>query len=162
MTPNELLASGYRMARAMLHKMVDDLTETEFRHQPVPGANCAAWIVGHLAVIARRAADRLGATGLPPLTEEYVARFSATKEPAKSQTDLEEKQQLLALFDLSVEKLIDAIQMIPAEALSNPSASRVPFTTNYGEAILFGSLHTMFHNGQLATIRRSLEKPMVL
>ena len=70
MTPTELLASGYRMGRQLIHMMVDDLTAEEFRHQPVPGANCAAWVVGHLAVTARRTAERLGATGLPELTEE--------------------------------------------------------------------------------------------
>ena len=52
MTPNELLAGGYRMGRQMVRLMCDDLTESEFHHQPVPGTNSAAWIVGHLAVVA--------------------------------------------------------------------------------------------------------------
>ena len=55
MTPNDLIAGGHRMARQLLHRMVDDLSPAEFRHQPVPGANSAAWVVGHLALTARRA-----------------------------------------------------------------------------------------------------------
>ena len=43
MTPNDLLAGGYRMAKGLLHRFTDDLTPDEFRYQPVPGANSAGW-----------------------------------------------------------------------------------------------------------------------
>jgi uncharacterized damage-inducible protein DinB len=159
MTPNELLAGGYRMGRQLVHAMCADLTEDEFRHQPVPGANSAAWIVGHLAVVARRTADRLGATDLPPLTEEFIGRYSATKKPADAQGEPGSKSELLALLDVCVEKLMEAIRKLPAEALDGPLAARVPFATNYGESVLFGALHITLHCGQLSTIRRSLGKP---
>lgn len=162
MTPNDLLASGYRMAHLLLHRMVDDLTEAEFSHQPVPGANSAAWIVGHLGVVARRTADRLGATGLPELTEEFVDRFSATKKPAGAQTELGPKAEVLALFDVSVAKLIGAVHALPAEALTGPSAGAPAFATNFGEAVLFGALHVAMHTGQLSSIRRALGKPPVV
>jgi hypothetical protein len=162
MTPNDLLAGGYRMGRQLVHMMVNDLTTDEFRYQPVPGANSAAWIVGHLAVTARRTAERLGATGLPELTEESIARFSVTKKPAGAQPDLGEKGELLALLDGCVEKLIDVIRVFPAVGLTNPPANPSAFATNYGEALLFGTMHFAMHSGQLSTIRRSLGKPPVV
>ena len=162
MTPNDLLASGYRMAKQFLHRLVDDLTDAEFHHQPVPGANSAAWIVGHLGVIARRTADRLGATELPVLTEEFIGRFSATKKPAGEQFELGTKADLLALFDGCVEKLIGAVRALPVEALTSPNAGGPPLATNYGEAVLFGAMHVTMHCGQISTIRRSLGKPPAL
>ena len=162
MTPNELLAAGYRMGLRMVHMMCDDMTAEEFRHQPVPGANSPAWVVGHLAVVARRSADRLGATGLPVLTEEYIARFSTTKKPAGAQAELGEKAELLALLDVCVEKLTDAVRKLPAEALTQPPPTAGPFATNYAEAVFFGSLHITMHCGQLSTVRRSLGKPPVV
>jgi hypothetical protein len=159
MTANELLAGGYRMGREMVHRMCDDLTESEFHHQPVPGANCPAWIVGHLAVVIRRTAERLGATGLPELTEEFVGRFSASKKPAGEQAELGTKAELLALLDVSTDKLMEAVGKLPADSLSGPPAGRTPFATTYGEAVLFGAMHVTLHCGQLSTIRRSLGKP---
>ncbi len=159
MSPNDLLASGHRMGQQLLHRMVDDLTADEFGHQPVPGTNCAAWVVGHLAVTARRTAERLGATDLPPLTEEFVALYSVTKKPAGAQTELGEKADLLKLFDGCVEKLIEAVRALPTEALSNPPANPSAFASNYGEAVLFGAIHVAMHCGQLSTVRRSLGKP---
>jgi hypothetical protein len=162
MTPNEVIAAGYRMGQKMVHGFVDDLTADEFRHQPLGGANCAAWIVGHLAVIVRRSAERLGAPDLPVLTEEFVGRFGQTKKPAGVQTKLGEKGELLALFDVSVEKLIDAVLKLPPEALTRPAPPTVRLANNSGEALLFGSLHISMHSGQLSTIRRSLGKPPVM
>jgi hypothetical protein len=159
MTANELLTAGYRMGLRMLRGMCEDLTETEFHHQPVPGANSAAWIVGHLAVVVRRTAERLGATDLPVLTEEYITRYSTTKKPAAEQKELGGKAELVGLLDVCAAKVMDAIGTLPADALTEPSPTRGPFANNYGEAILFGSLHITMHCGQLSTIRRSLGKP---
>lgn len=159
MSPTDLLAGGYRMGRQMVHLMTDDLTDAEFALQPVPGANSAAWIVGHLAVTARRTAERLGATDLPLLTEEFVAKYSVTKKPAGSQTELGGKAELLKLLDGCVDQLIGAARLLPPESLTNPPANPGPFASNYGEAVLFGAMHFAMHCGQLSTIRRCLGKP---
>ena len=161
MSPNDLFVAGYRIGRDLLHRMVDDLREEEFRHQPVSGANSAAWIIGHLALTARRTAERLGATGLPEVSEEFAARFNTTKKPAEAQKELGTKAELLALFDASVEKLIEAVGAVATDALDRPQTA-TPFATNSGETILFGAMHVTMHCGQLSTIRRSLGKPPVV
>ena len=153
MTALDTLAAGYRMGRQLVHRFTDDLTDAEFVHQPVPGANSAAWIVGHLAVTARRTAERLGATDLPLLTEAFVERFSVTKRAAGEQAEL------LALFDACFEQLLAALPALPAEALAAPPANPGPFAATFGEAVLFGALHVALHAGQLSTVRRSLGKP---
>jgi hypothetical protein len=160
MTPTDLAAGGYRMAKLLLHRMTDDLTAAEFRHQPVPGANSAGWVVGHLAVTLRRTAERLGATDLPPAPAN-AAVFAATKQPAGAQADLGDPAELIRLFDACADRVEAAIKALPA-ALDGPSQAPGPFANNHGEAILFGSLHVAMHSGQLSTIRRSLGKPPVM
>jgi len=159
MTPLELIAGGYRMGRLMVRLMCDDLTESEFYHQPAGGVNSPAWIVGHLAVTVRRTAERIGATDLPVLTEEFIGRFSVTKKPAEKQSDLGSKQELLALLDVSVDKLIAALPSLPEESLAGPAPAPSRFASNYGEALLFGAMHLTMHCGQISVIRRSLGKP---
>jgi hypothetical protein len=159
MTPNELLVGGYRMGRQMVRSMCDDLTEAEFHHQPVPGTNSTAWIVGHLAVTVRRTAERVGATDLPMLTEEFIGQFSVTRKPADNQGNLGRKEELLALLDVSIEKLMEALRTLPADGLTSPPPGPSRFASNYGEALLFGSMHLTMHCGQISTIRRSLGKP---
>jgi hypothetical protein len=162
MTPNELIAGGYRMAKGLLHRMVDDLTPAEFRHKPAPGANSAVWIVGHLAVTLRRTAERLGAADLPPVSAELAGRFAATRQPAGDQAGLGDPVELLKLLDTCADLVIEAVKQVPADKLDGPAVSAGALPTNYAEGLLFGSLHVAMHVGQLSAIRRSLGKPPVV
>lgn len=148
------------MGCQFLHNMCADLTDEEFQHQPVPGANSAAWIVGHLALTAKRTAERLGATGVPSVTDEFVARFKATRQQAGNQLELGSKAELFALLDAAIEKLTEAIKALPPETLTAPPPKTAPpFVKCAGDMMLFGVMHITMHCGQLSTIRRSLGKP---
>jgi hypothetical protein len=162
MTPNDTIAAGYRMAKMLIHRMVDDLTPAAFAHQPCPGANTAAWLIGHLAVSLRRSAERLGGTDLPPVAPDLIDRFTQTKKPADVQADLGDSKELLNLFDVCIEKMIELSKQLPPEKLAGPSSAPGPFANNLAEGLLFGSLHIAMHSGQLSTIRRSLGKPPVV
>jgi uncharacterized damage-inducible protein DinB len=162
-TTFDMIASGYRMACQFLHNLCADLTPEEFEHQPVPGANSAAWVVGHLALSASRTAQRLGATGMPEVSEEFVAKFKATRQSAASQAQLGTKTELFALLDAAIEKLTEAILRLPPEELSGPAPKSVPpFVKSSGDLLLFGAMHITMHCGQVSTIRRSLGKPPLI
>lgn len=163
MTPFEMTAAAYRMGCQMIHRMCDDLTEEEFHHQPVPGANSAAWIVGHLAVTNTRFGARYGATGMPELGENFIARFKPTRQSAGAQAGLGTKEELLGALDVTAEKLMEAIKRLSPEALTAPLPQPAPaVVTNSAEMLIFGSMHIMMHVGQLSTIRRSLGKPPLI
>jgi uncharacterized damage-inducible protein DinB len=159
MTPNDLLASGVRMSTALIHRMVDDLTPEEFHHQPAPGANCAAWIVGHLATTINRVLHRLNATDVPDIPEEIKAKFQMTQKPAGQQKDLGASKSLLALLDGQAKRYEAVLRNLSDEALSGEPELKPPEAKTRGDLLLFLSLHSAFHAGQLSTIRRSLGKP---
>lgn len=160
MTTLEAIAAAYRMGKQVVVGLCSDLTTDEFFHQPVPGANSAAWIVGHLALTAKRTAERLGAKDLPELNEEFVARFKATRVPAREQSGIGDKAELLSLLELAVEKLMEAVRTSSPQVLTGPlTAPAPPWVTNSGEMLVFGAMHFTLHAGQISTIRRSLGKP---
>lgn len=159
MNPNDVLASGYEMARQLVEVMCSDLTEEEFYHQAIPQTNCAAWIVGHLAMTARQTAQRLGAAELPAVTEDFVARFGVTRKPAETQSALGTKQELIALLAACVERLVAAIRPLSPDLLAGPPIIPLPFARTCSESVLFGALHFAMHAGQISTIRRSIGKP---
>jgi hypothetical protein len=161
MTTHDAIAAGYRMAGQLFHRMTDDLTPADFRVQPAPGANSAAWVVGHLAVTLWRTADRLGATDLAPLPPGLLEAFTQTGKPAGDQSGIGDPIELLRLFDAHLTKVIAAVPTIPAAKLTEP-ANRPGFATSFGEAVLFGALHIVMHAGQLSILRRSLGKSPVV
>ena len=161
MTTFDALAAGYRMGGQLVHRMTSDLTPADFVHQPVPGSNSAAWVVGHLAVTLWRTADRLRAPELAPLPPGLLDTFTQTGKPAGDQSALGDPATLLALFDTYLAKVIEAVPTVPAAKLTEP-ATRPGLATTYGEGVLFGALHIAMHTGQLSIVRRSLGKPPVV
>jgi hypothetical protein len=162
MTPNDLLANAYTTGHKLLHVMIDDLTPEEFARQPVPGANCAAWVVGHLALTLRNGLRRMGAVDVPDLPAGLEDKFKATKHAAGEQIGYGDPKTLVAVFDTCLERFVQAVRGLSAESLAGAPDFRGPFATNRAEAIQFGALHIAMHAGQLSTIRRSLGKPPVL
>ena len=144
MTPNDLLVSGIRMSTALVHRMVDDLTPEEFNHQPTPGANCAAWIVGHLATTINRTLHRLTKIGVPHLPEDVLAKFEMTKQPAGKQENLGAKNSLLGLLDDQSFRLESVLHSLPEDTLTAEPEFTPPEGKNRGDMLLFLSLHSAF------------------
>jgi hypothetical protein len=161
MTPNDVLAAGYRMSGGLLHRMVDDLTPEEWARQPVPGANSAAWVIGHLALTLRNGLRRMRAPDVPGFPTDLEEKFKTTKQAASEQTGYGDPKALLAIFDACLERFMALVRALPADALAG-AAEGPPLATNRAEAIQFGALHIAMHAGQLSTIRRSLGKPPVV
>jgi len=162
MTPNDLLANAYTTAQKLLHVMIDDLTPEEFSRQPVPGANCAAWVVGHLALTLRNGLRRMGEADVPDLPAGLEDQFKATRQVAGQQTGYGDAKALVAVFDACLERFVQMVRGLPAASLAGPPDFRGPFATTRAEAIQFRALHIALHAGQLSTVRRSLGKPPVL
>ncbi|MBA4063551.1 MAG: hypothetical protein C0501_07515 [Isosphaera sp.] len=164
MTPNDVIASACRMAQVLVRRMTADLSPAEFHHQPVPGTNSAAWVVGHLASVCRRVAIQFGATGLPEIPADLADRLKTTKQPAGAQDIPGDPAELLRLFDAAAEAAAAAVGRLTAEQLAGPSPYKLALTdavTLADGLVAVIGLHTALHAGQLSTIRRSLGKPPV-
>ena len=161
-TPQEAIAFRLKTSKIMFHRFIDDLKPEEFNHRPCLGANSAAWIVGHLASGDRSLLERLGTKNLPEAPAGFFDRFKTTKAAATgTQADFGPAQELVRLFDLHRDLLIENIKKAPLEKLTEPPNIQNPFFTDRGESLLFMGLHTAMHLGQLSTIRRSLGRPPV-
>ena len=161
-TPNEAIAYGLRTSKALFHRFLDDLKAEEFEKQPIAGANCAAWVVGHLTMTDRRTLAGLGVTDLPELPAGFEPRFATTRTLAGSQCGYGDAKQLVALFDAHRDRLIAAVLAADPAKLKEAPAVQSPLFADKGEAALFMGLHTAMHMGQITLIRRSLGYPPVV
>ena len=159
--PHEAIAYALRASKLMVHRFVDDLKPAEFAHQPVPGANCAAWIPGHLIRTDRRTLRGLGVAELPAVPEGFEEKFGATRAPAAQQSGYGDPAELVRLFDVHRDRLVEAVLAAEAAKLSEPNEMKHPLFADRAESALFMGLHTAMHMGQLSLIRRSLGYPPV-
>ncbi len=161
-TPQEAIVFSLQASKLMFHRFIDDLKPEEFLHRPCLGANCAAWIIGHLTRTDRMQLERLGAGNLPELPGGFLEMYAATKAAATGTTaDFGPAQELVRLFDLHRDLLIEQAKSSPVEKFNDPPPWPTPLFKDRGESLLFMGLHTAMHMGQLSMIRRSLGRPPV-
>ena len=96
---------------------------------------------------------------MPDLPPEKVAKFTATGQPAGEHAAMPSPAELLGLFDLCADRVMEAMKDVSADELARPPQNPVPLATNNAEAMLFGAMHMVLHVGQLSTIRRSPGRP---
>ena len=76
MTTNDIIVHSLTVSHIVLQRYTSDLTPAEYLHRPTPKANCAAWLIGHLALSDRSVLERLGVKDLPELPDGFASRFS--------------------------------------------------------------------------------------
>lgn len=161
MTANDAIASALSASLNRFHAFVDDLSPAEFEAQPIPGVNSIAWMLGHLAVTDRRIVGLLGGD-LPPLPDDFAARFQTTKQRAVEQKGLGDPKELLAIFDAHRKALIAAVRAAAPERLAAALPTPHPLFGTVGEAAAFLAVHLGLHAGQVTVIRRALGYPPLL
>jgi len=161
-TPNEAIAHNLTNSKMMVHRFTDDLKADEFLHRPTPKANCAAWLVGHLALADRRMLVLLGQESkLPKLPDGFEKRFSRD-EGCPQASEFGDASALLPIFDQHRDQLIETVKNAKPEQLNKALEKTMPMFKTVGEAVNFMSLHSAMHAGQITIIRRSMGKPPLI
>src|SRR5438874_1385447 len=77
MTANDVLVHSLVVSQSMLMRYTEDFQPVDYLHRPTAKANCAAWLLGHLALTDRRMLrDRLNVGDLPSLPGGFEQQFS--------------------------------------------------------------------------------------
>jgi hypothetical protein len=160
-SPVDAIAYGLRASKVLIHRMVDDLKPGEFDYQPCPGANCIAWVIGHLTATDRRSLTWLGVADLPAVPDGFVERFTVTRTKAGEQTGFGDPKDVIRLFDEHRDRLIQVLPTADPAKLLEPPTFPSPLFSDRGEGLLFMGLHTAMHVGQMSITRRALGYPPV-
>lgn len=159
-TANDVIVHSLSITQQMIHRYASDLSAQEMLHRTTPKANCAAWIVGHLALSDRAALKRIGAP-LPELPEGFEKRFSRD-EGCPQADEFGDLAQVFPTFDANRTALIDVVKNAPQEKLDQPLEKPHPFFGTLGQLANFMAAHSAMHAGQITLIRRSLGRPPVV
>jgi hypothetical protein len=157
-TLNDCIIFGLQSAKNMLDALTADLTGDDWTHRAVPGSNCAAWLVGHLILVDRRALTLAGMTDLPELPAGFEATFGR-ENGAPMAASFGDPTVLMPMFDKYRDMLITAVAKLPTSKFDEMLPKPGPRFKTFGEFFSFMGLHVIMHAGQISTIRRSLGRP---
>jgi hypothetical protein len=138
---------------------VDDLGEADLVVRSVPGANHAAWQLGHLIVGTRRHVADLGhpVPELPAGFEAAHCRETAASDDRARFVSKAEYLRLLAQMKAASHAAVDAT---PDSALDQPGPESMrQYAPTVGAALMLLGGHLVMHAGQFVPLRRKLGKP---
>jgi hypothetical protein len=162
MTQTELMSDVLTRNGAVLKMTVADFTDAEMLARPVPGANHAAWQIGHLlgsaAHMLKEIAPGVVPASVAQLGEKYNGKTADVDDPAFFPT----KAELLEAFSQAYDAIADWIKSLTPADLARPTPGRMAdFAPTTGHLALMAASHVMMHVGQLQVIRRKLGKPLL-
>jgi hypothetical protein len=160
MTPAQnLLRQSIEMGHFVVRAYVADLTDAELMIRSVPGANHAAWQLGHMIGATCGMMKAIGRTppALPPdFDTAYKAEAASSDDPGRFAT----KAEVLALMDEVKTASLAAVEATPDSQLDAPGPESMrDYAPTVGSVLMLLGTHWLMHAGQLVPIRRKLGKP---
>lgn len=158
MTPE--LNTLYAFTLGYCETLAAEIPEEQMRHQPAPGVNSPAWLLGHLALVADMMAASLGGEAKAP--KAWNGMFGMGSDPAKLGDDCPTKSELLAALRDGHERLTAASAAAAPETLAKPNPIGLlskPLPTLGDLVAHVMSTHEAMHAGHLSNWRRQMGHP---
>jgi hypothetical protein len=163
MNTQQAIVSNLNTARFIMTSYLSDLSDAELVVRPVPGAHHAAWQLGHLVL----SECQMIRSVCPDLTVEmppdFIARHDKAKATANATDDFFPKDTYVSLMNRVRSVTLSAVERFSADDLSKPGPEAMrAYAPTVGSVFLAIANHEILHCGQLAVLRRSLGKPVLI
>ena len=150
---------------SFLKDTLKDFSDADLFVRPCPGANHAAWQIGHLINAETHVVGAIDPKSATPLPEGFSDLFkkeaSNIDDPAKF-GKFAKKEELLGLFEKARNSTIASLTALSPADLDKPTPEKFRgWATSYGELLARQASHVTMHIGQFQVIRRKLGKPIL-
>ena len=163
MTPIELMSDVLVRNGEILKMTLADFSDQEMLARPVPGANHAAWQLGHLIGSAAFMLREVAPPGVVPesadrFREKYDGKSAGIDDPGF----FAKRSELLEAFAQIHDAISTWVKTLTPENLNQPTPGRIAeYAPTLGHVVLMIASHIMMHVGQMQVIRRKLGKPLL-
>jgi len=158
----DLLVQTLQGNLGMLTATLADFSDADMLVRPCPGANHAAWQLGHLCGGETMFGSTLKAAGFPELPAGFKDKFTKETAAKDDAAFFPKKAELLAVWMRQRQASIEAIKSLNPDDLAKATTGRLAnFAPNLGAVAQMMSIHTTMHVGQFQVIRRKLGKPIL-
>ncbi|HTW95622.1 MAG TPA: DinB family protein [Tepidisphaeraceae bacterium] len=162
MTQTELCADVLNRNFDMLKMTLADFSDADLLVRPCPGANHAAWQIGHLIVAETRLINGVTPAAMPELPAGFADHFNKETASKDDPNFFPGKSPLMDQFSKTRQATVKWVSGLTQadldKPMSGPVAQRVP---TVGHLVMMLPGHVLMHLGQFQVIRRKLGKPIL-
>ena len=162
MTQTQLLADLLKGNLEFVKMTVADFSDADMLVRPCPGANHAAWQLGHLTNSESGALAMFAPEKARPAPAGFKEKF--TKETARIDDPkfFPGKAELIEAFSGARLATMEWAKSLSPADLERPSPDKVrSWAPTIGHYVAMTPVHVAMHVGQFQVIRRRLAKPVL-
>jgi DinB superfamily len=151
---------SFHFSVGFLKSLLEGIDDGQRVHQPKPGMNHPAWVVGHLVFAMEFTAKLVGAAYTAP--EGWSDLFGMKSTPSDDPSQYPDMAALLAELDKSIAAVTPSLESIGPEALAAqmPDEGFRKMMPTVGDGLTFLiNGHIAMHVGQLSAWRRACGMP---
>lgn len=165
MHKSNLITYQLKQVQEWTWKLIDGLTDESWMQIPDTIESNIHWQIGHLVIthfyhiLVCQKEPTPELMNIIPIMDYFPIFSSGTHAAKESHVSIDELKRNLRVIQ---EKEIEIISALNEEDLSNmlfPTQFKHPIANNKLDAICWDIQHTMWHCGQIAMIKRIVDKP---
>jgi hypothetical protein len=146
----------------MVNATLADFSDADMLARPCPGANHAAWQLGHLVFAEFRMVNAIREGTVPPPPAGFEEMFKKETASIDDPSFFPKKAELLAALGKGREAIINLAKTLQPSDLAKPTPERLQrFAPTVGQLLVMLPVHVVMHMGQFQVIRRKLGKPVL-
>lgn len=163
MIETQTLAEALTANFELLKRTLADFSDQDMLARPTPGANHAAWQLGHTAVSEANMVNGVQPGKGAAIPEGWATKFNKDAAGSDDPAAFPSKSQLLEFFGRARAAAIELVKTVTPEELKSPAPERIRFMApTVGHLLLLIPAHTAMHVGQMQVVRRKLGKPVLM
>lgn len=161
MNTNQTYTESLATNLELLKMTLSDLSDAEMLVRPVPGANHAAWQLGHLTTAEAKMVA--GVKGVAPeLPAGFADRFKKDAARSDDAAAFPKKQELLDTFAKVRAASIEWVKTLTPDQMGKDAPESIrAFCPKVGNLPGLLGEHAAMHIGQFQVLRRKLNKPVL-
>jgi hypothetical protein len=162
MTITQLLADSLSSSHEMLKGTLADFSDADMLARPCPGANTAAWQLGHLIKSEASALAAMAPSAAPTLPAGFADKFTKDTAAKDDSNLFPNKAELVELFGKIRIATIAWAKGLKESDLNQPTPERMRgWAPTVGHWLAVLPAHVAMHVGQFQVVRRKLGKPVL-
>jgi hypothetical protein len=162
MKPVELMADVLKGNADFLKMTLADFSDADMLARPAPGANHAAWQLGHLIVGEASMVNMVKPGAAPELPAGFADKFKKETATKDNPADFPSKAELLGQFEKVRAATVAWTKGLTEADLAQPCPEKLQrFAPTVGHLVAMTPIHVGMHVGQFQVTRRKLGKPVL-
>jgi uncharacterized damage-inducible protein DinB len=163
MNTKELINNALKVSLGLMKTYLKDLSDAEIMLRPAKNTNHIAWQLGHIIAAEQQLFSEIFPESYRALPAGFADKHTKETCGDDSPNNFYPASQYIAVMEQVREDTINALTNIPESKLDEPSPERLRMIApKLGDMFLFAASHFTMHSGQIAVLRRSLDKPVVI